>query len=106
MKKTFGVALGLICLFSQARGAPPQAYSIDQARYFATPEVEKAELKQRVEEASAFPAVAPEDPKALYDYLHLADELHAKLLRHVAYLHLRVSQDIDDQSDADTMEQA
>jgi oligoendopeptidase F len=106
MKKSFGVALCLVCLSPLARSAPQQAYSIDQTRYFATPEVEKAELKQRVEEASAFPAVAPEDPKALYDYLHLADVLHAQFLRHVAYLHLRVSQDIDDQADGDTMEQA
>jgi oligoendopeptidase F len=85
--------------------APTQSYSIDQARYFATPEVERAELKQRIEEASAFPAVAPEDPKALYDYLHRADVFHAQFLRHAAYLHLRVSQDIDDQADADASEQ-
>jgi oligoendopeptidase F len=105
MKKSLGVALGFICFYPLVSGASPQSYSIDQTRYFATPEVEKAELKQRIEEASAFPAVAPEDPKALYNYLHRADVLHAQFLRHAAYLHLRVSQDIDDQADADASEQ-
>ena len=99
-KKTFGIALALISLSLPVTGAPVQSYSIDLARYFATPEIQKAELEQLVEEASAFPAVAPENPQALYDYLHRADVLHAKFLRHAAYLHLRVSQDIDDRADA------
>lgn len=105
MKKAISVALGLICLSPLARGVPSQSYSIDQTRYFATPEVEKAELKQLVEQASAFPAVAPDDPQAFYEYLHRADVLHAQFLRHAAYLHLRVSQDIDDQADAEDSEQ-
>jgi len=36
-------------------GALAQSYSIDQTRYFATPDIEQAELKQRIEEASSFP---------------------------------------------------
>jgi hypothetical protein len=36
-------------------GALAQSYSIDQTRYFATPDIEQAELKQRIEEASCFP---------------------------------------------------
>src|SRR5580692_4655273 len=36
-----------------------QSYSIDQTRYFASPEIEAAERKQRLESAAAFPAVAP-----------------------------------------------
>ena len=105
MRKSFALAVSFICLSPLVRGAPSQPYSIDQTRYFATPEVEKAERKQRVEEASAFPSIAPEDPKALYDYLQRADVLHAQLLRHGAYLHLRVSQDIDDQADAEAADQ-
>ena len=103
MKKSLSVTLGFICLFPLASAAPqpPQAYSIDQTRYFATPEIEQVELKQRLEEVSAFPAVTPEDPQALYSYLQRADLLYAHLQRHGAYLYLRASRDLDDQADAD-----
>src|SRR4051812_17491940 len=103
MKSSLCVALGLICLspLASAAAPPSQAYSIDQTRYFATPEIEQVELKQRIEEASAFPALAPADPRALYDYLHRADLLYAQLQRHSAYLYLRASRDLDDQADTD-----
>jgi oligoendopeptidase F len=104
MNKSFAALVSLAC-FSSLVNSAPQSYSIDQTRYFSTPKVEKVELQQLVEEAAAFPAVAPDDPKALYDYLHNADVLHAKFLRHVAYLKLRISQDIDDRADADASEQ-
>jgi hypothetical protein len=44
MKKSLGVALGLIylCPLASAAPQPPQAYSIDQTRYFATPEIHLA----------------------------------------------------------------
>lgn len=102
---SLGIAIGLILLSTLASGAPAESYSIDQSQYFATPEVEQAELKQRIEEASAFPETAPGDPKALYDYLLRADTLHGQLLRHAAYLHLRASRDLDDQPDADATDQ-
>jgi len=86
---------------SAAAPVPAQSYSIDQTRYFATPETESAELKQRMDEAAAFPAVPPVDPAALADYLHRAEVLLAQLERHSAYLHLRASRNIDDQTDAD-----
>jgi oligoendopeptidase F len=84
-----------------AAPVPAQSYSIDQTRYFATPEIESAELKQRMDEAAAFSDVAPDDPAALADYLHRADVLLAQLERHSAYLHLRASTNIDDQADTD-----
>jgi len=103
MKKSLGATLGLICLSSLANAAPPssQAYSIDQTRYFATPEIEQAERTQRIAEVSTFPAPAPRDPQALYNYLHNADQLTAQLQRHSVYLDLRASRDLDDQADAD-----
>jgi oligoendopeptidase F len=86
--------------------APAQSYSIDQTRYFATPEIERAELKQRIEEASAFPAAAPQGPAQLLDYLQRAETLLAQLQRHEAYLNLLASRDLDDRADADAGDQA
>lgn len=108
MKKSLGATLGLICLSSLANAAPPssQAYSIDQTRYFATPEIEQVDLRQRLEEASAFPGVAPADPRALYDYLQRADLLYGQLQRHGVYLYLRSSRDLDDQADVDAARRA
>ena len=78
-----------------------QSYSIDQTRYFATPELEQAELKTRIAEASALPSVAPDDPKALLSYLLRAESLLSQLQRHRAYLLLRASRDMDDRAAAD-----
>lgn len=103
-------SLGLFALPAPAQGpsvgsapaAMTQSYAIDQSRYFASPEVESAELKQRLAEAAAFPAVAPAGPAALGKYLHGAEVLLANLERHEAYLHLRASRDLDDRADADS----
>jgi oligoendopeptidase F len=78
-----------------------QSYSIDQTRYFASPEVESAERKQRLAAAAAFPAVAPVGAAALVNYLRRAEVLLGQLERHNAYLHLRASRDMDDRADAD-----
>jgi oligoendopeptidase F len=83
-----------------------QSYSIDQTRYFATPEIERAELKQRTEEAASFPAAAPQGPAQLLDYLQRAETLLAQLQRHAAYLNLMASRDLDDRADADAGDQA
>jgi oligoendopeptidase F len=83
-----------------------QSYSIDQTRYFATPDIEQAELKQRIEEASSFPATAPQGPAQLFDYLRRAESLLAQLQRHEAYLNLRASRELDDRADADAGDQA
>jgi oligoendopeptidase F len=101
MKKLLGVTVGLagLCQLVGAAPSTSQSYSIDQSRYFATPEIEQDELKQRIDEASAFPSVAPADPVALYDYLQRADLLYAQLQRHGIYLNLRTSRDLDDQGD-------
>ncbi len=104
VKSRVAMALGCICLPFFTHAAPSPALSIDQSRYFATPEVERTELKERLDEVEAFPAVAPADPRALYDYLRRAERLHAELLRHGDYLHLRASIDLDDQADADADE--
>jgi Oligopeptidase F len=78
-----------------------QSYSIDQTRYFSSPEIEAAERKQRLESAAAFPAVAPVGAAALVEYLRRAEVLLGQLERHNAYLHLRASRDLDDRADAD-----
>jgi oligoendopeptidase F len=83
-----------------------QSYSIDQTRYFATPDIEQADLKQRIEEASSLPAAAPPGPAQLLDYLQRAETLLAQLQRHEAYLNLRASRDLDDRADADAGDQA
>jgi oligoendopeptidase F len=94
-----GVIIGQMgAIFANAQA---QSFSIDQTRYFATPEIESSDLKQRLDETAAFAPVAPSDPAALADYLHHAEALLAQLERHHAYLHLRASRDLDDQADSD-----
>jgi len=94
--------VGLLLLGGAALAATPApSYSIDQTRYFVTDEIEQAERKQRIGEAEAYPAVAPDDAKGLDEYLHGAETLLVLLQRHGAYLHLRASRDIDDRADAD-----
>ena len=117
MKTTRVIALalsGLMWLTTStplpANAAPTaalaQSYSIDQMRYFATPVIEQAELKQRSDEASSFPAAAPQGPAHLLDYLKRAETLLAQLQRHEAYLNLRASRDMDDRADADSGDEA
>jgi oligoendopeptidase F len=86
--------------------SPAQSYSIDQTRYFASPEIEGTELRRLLAEVSGFPSVAPDEPKLVLVYLHQAESLAALLQRHRAYLHLRASRDIDDRSALDTGDQA
>ena len=94
----------------QGSAARPSAaampYSIDQSRYFPTPEIEQAEFKQRIDESMALPSAAPPDPVELRNYLHRAETLIAQLQRHSAYLYLRASRDLDDRADADASDQA
>jgi oligoendopeptidase F len=92
-------------LHVEAAAAAPQFYSIDQTRYFATPEIEQVELKTRMAEASGLPSVAPDDPKALLAYLQDAEALLSQLQRHHAYLLLRASRDMDDRAAADAGDQ-
>jgi oligoendopeptidase F len=117
VKMTGRVALGIMGSLSLLIGAmqrveaaavppPAQSHSIDQTRYFATPEIEQAELKTRIAEASGLPSVAPSDPKALLAYLQRAEVLLSQLQRHRAYLLLRASRDIDDRAAADAGDQA
>lgn len=103
MKAIWGLALGLVGLPGSAQTQPQ---SIDQTRYFSTPEIERAEFKQRLDEAAVFPPAAPADAIELGDYLHRAESLLAQLQRHDAYLLLRASRDIDDAADADAVNRA
>jgi oligoendopeptidase F len=113
--RTVGLALFNLLLLSNAMGLPAnaapevvldQTYSIDQTRYFATPDTEQTDLKQRVEEVSSFPSAAPQGPAQLLNYLKRAETLLAQLQRHDAYLNLRASRDLDDRADADAGDQA
>jgi len=117
MKMTGRVALGIIGSLALLIGAmqraeaaaaapPQQSHSIDQTRYFGTPEIEQAEFKTRLAEASGLPSVAPGDPKALLAYLQRAEVLLSQLQRHRAYLLLRASRDIDDRAAVDAGDQA
>jgi hypothetical protein len=85
--------------------ASTQAYSIDQSRYFATPEIERAELKSALLKTSEFPPVAPENPKGLLGYLQGAEVLLSQLQRHRAYLRLRASRDMEERAAADAGDQ-
>jgi hypothetical protein len=99
--------IGLIGLFAltgsaqgaSAQGAPigagpgpgpgagqAQSYAIDQSRYFASPAIESAQRKQRMEAAAAFPSVAPAGGAVIY--LRRAEVLLGQLERHNA---LRIS---------------
>jgi oligoendopeptidase F len=99
--------IGPIQSLEAAPAAPPgQAYAIDQTRYFATPEIEQAEFKTRIAEAVQIPSVAPDDPKALLEYLRRAEGLLSQLQRHGAYLRLRASRDMEDRATADARDQA
>ncbi len=117
MKTTRAAALALFSLLWLATSTPrsanagPQAapalpYSIDQTRYFPTPGIEQAELKELIEEADAFPAAAPQGAAQLLNYLQRAETLLAQLQRHSAYLNLRASRDLDDRADVDAGDQA
>jgi oligoendopeptidase F/glycerophosphoryl diester phosphodiesterase len=81
--------------------AAAESYSIDQTRYFATPEAQRLELESLMTEESAFPSAAPQSPKDLLEYLHAAESLLGRLQRHRAYLLLRASRDMDDRDAAD-----
>lgn len=83
---------------------PVSTFSIDQTRYFATPQIEAAERKLRMDDVAALPSDAPDQAPALLGYLHRAENLLAQLERHNAYLHLRASLDIDDRVDAEADE--
>jgi oligoendopeptidase F len=117
MKTTRAIALALSSAMwlvpstrTPASSAPTagfaQSYSIDQTRYFPTPDIEQAELKQLIVEASSFPAAAPQGSARLLDYLQQAETLLARLERHDAYLNLRASRDLEDRVDADAGDQA
>jgi len=115
MDMTHRVALGIVGSLSlivapmlrvEAAATSPQSYSIDQSRYFATPEIERTELKARIAEVSGMPALAPGDPKALLVYLQGAESLLSQLQRHRAYLLLRASRDMDDRAAVDAGDQA
>ena len=99
-------SIGLLPAAASAQTPPLRSYSIDQTRYFPTPETESTELKLRLKEAAAFPSKAPADPSGLAEYLRRAEDLLGQLQRHQAYLHLRASRDMDDQADADADDKA
>ncbi len=99
-------SLALTAPTLQVEAAPTaQSYSIDQTRYFAAPEIEQADLKARIAEATGFPSAAPADSKALLGYLQRAESLLSQLQRHHAYLLLRASRDMDDRAAADAGDQ-
>src|SRR5277367_4034759 len=99
-------SIGFLPAAALAQTPPLKSYSIDQSRYFPTPEAESTQLKQRLKEAAAFPSKAPADPSALAEYLRRGEDLLGQLQRHQAYLHLRASRDMDDQADADADDKA
>jgi oligoendopeptidase F len=116
MQMTCRIALGIVAALWLSIGmarrvvaateAPQtRSYSIDQTRYFTTPEIEQAELKTRIAETSGLSAIAPDDPKALLGYLQGAEALLSQLQRHRAYLRLRASRDMDDRAAADAGDQ-
>jgi oligoendopeptidase F len=107
MKHRWNIALLLLAPIPvPLAAAPVQSYSIDQTRYFASPEIESAQRKQLFKEAAEIPARAPDDPQALAEFLRHAEDLLSRLQRHQSYLHLRASRDLEDQADAEADDQA
>lgn len=73
-------------------------YHIDLTRYFDTRSAEQSDRGRLIQalESAAAKAPDPHDAKALEAYLHAAESLRTRLLRHEEYLHLASSIDTRD----------
>ncbi|MBJ7313701.1 M3 family metallopeptidase [Rugamonas sp. CCM 8940] len=73
-----------------------RSYALDLSRYFSTPEAQAADLAQCVAESDAFPAAVSADPAVLVERLRSAEDLMARLRRHIAYFKIEGARDIED----------
>lgn len=78
---------------------------IDETRYFASRDAERADREALAAEIKAIAATAPAQPEALEDYLRHAEQALGRGHRHAAYLHLLASRDIDDHAAGDALDE-
>lgn len=81
--------------------AVAETYRIDPTLYFASPTTETAARSALETEIAELPVLASPSPGDLLAYLRRTENLLADNQRHMAYLHLRASLDIDDHDAAD-----
>lgn len=90
----------LACLPGMAAAT---TYRIDPTAYFAAPADEATERAALDADIASMRTLASPSPAALLGYLRHAETLLARAQRHIAYLHLRASLDIDDHAAADAL---
>jgi oligoendopeptidase F len=78
--------------------AADSAYQIDLTRYFVTANAEQVDRAQLIQALDTFAEqrISVRDAAALESYLHQAESLRVRLLRHEGYLHLKSSLDTTD----------
>ena len=78
--------------------ADETSHHIDLTQYFVSQSTEKSDRGQLIQALDVLAAQVPDrrDPKALEAYLHQAEALRARLLRHEEYLHLSSSLNTED----------
>jgi oligoendopeptidase F len=92
----------LIALLISVPGlAIAETYRIDPTAYFASPVDEATDRAALEADISALPVLTSPSPQDLLAYLRRAEALLAREQRHIAYLHLLSSRDIDDHAAAD-----
>ena len=91
--------VSIMALHCTARSLAAEAsYHIDLTRYFVSPSAEKSDRALLIQALDTVTAQVPDrgNVKALEAYLHNAEVLRARLLRHEGYLHLASSIDTGD----------
>jgi len=83
--------------------AVADTYRIDPTAYFASPAGEAADRTALEADIAALPVLAAPSPPELLAYLRRAEALLARDQRHIAYLHLLASLNIDDHASADAL---
>jgi oligoendopeptidase F len=78
---------------------------IDETRYFASRDAERADREALAAEIKTLATTAPAQPEALEAYLRRAEQALGRGHRHAAYLHLIASRDIDDHAAGDALDE-
>lgn len=106
MKQTIFVVAMLLVRAACAQ-EPSGAYHIDFTRFFASPDVEKAqraEVTRELDALQAMRASVTQDGAHLLAALQLRDDVQTKLARHAIYLYLRYATDTRDTRSRDDRE--
>jgi len=113
MTKTLCLAALLLAAAASCgvRAAAPQPAAqapdvrIDETRYFASRDAERADREALAAQVKTIASGAPAQPEALEAYLRNAEQALGRGHRHAAYLHLLASRDIDDHAAGDALDE-